>query len=1237
MNIKPLDSPKTRRRLLSLSGLILSAALLHAVNIPSGGGASPAGPAAIALSWEDNSLDETGFEIYSNGLPLVVLDPDTTYYYDRGLTPETSYSYEVRALGSPDSAWHSLGTETTTPRYNILFFLADDMGYKDIVALRNPAIDGPTIHETPELDSLVGTQAVSFTNAYCSGPRCVVARRSMQTGMYDWRPEATPTNDYYLDIDGSPNGGGIYAGGTTVAGAKIGAGQPIPDNVTYGEALQAAGYRTCFIGKFHLGESDDGSGNFGDSPARGPDVNGYDVSIAAGHAGAPPVSYFAQEDPDNPGTYTYWLPNLDDTGYMLPGDATPPYDGEYLTERLTKKAIGFMDDAVTNHSSQPFCLTLAHYAVHTPMEARPADITYFKNKKAAMAAELATHPMAATPLITDYSSKTRMIQDNTVYAAMMKSYDESLASLRAYLEATDDPRHPGKKLSETTILVVSSDHGGKSTTAIEDNKPLENDATDPVNPEPIADPGEFPPLRSAWGNAYSSYPTSNYPFRQGKTWVYEGGIKVPMIVHYPGLTTTSTRSDAFVHHADMFATFVDMAGGSLTALPDFPDGSSQTQDTTSFMLSVGQPGATGARDTLLQFFSNANTGTANPALGAIRKGDYKLLYFMVQRKVELYNLEADPYEQNDLAASRPDLAAEMLDELYQGVLDTGYTMPRPGSNSWRSEQEVLVANNVIGSLPAPPDAAPDNLTLTQLSETAIQLDWNVNATNATHSIIYRDGYDEDSYREIAVVPVTQTTYVDTAFTSVVGEKYKYRIESENLGGWNGWTIDPGGLFSDGSSNNGTTNTGNIILTLAASPPRPAMANDDTITTVPGELRIFNPLLNDSGEGELVILSVGTPTSGTAYTDGKAIYYGAPEAFSGGVTLTYIMQDAAFQSDSATATINLPVAGSSVNLVECWNADDADSGDGLQDLTNIGTWNSPWNFNTTAQNDVADGNGLFVLNGASTTITRKAPPGNYAVPATSGKFRLEITFDSWNADPASLGDYFQIKINNTAGNLIAKVAWEVTSASGTEIQFDSFDFNGHAVAYSLAESTPVTAAAEFDFDADTIEYLIDGAVVQSFPFTGDNIGQVVYVKRGDGTGDWVTAATTVKVDAIRLIEFATNEAPLYNAYASAYPWMGVRETASTGDPDLDGMTNLFEFAFGTDLLAPSPHPIGVNGSGLFFTPVRDTSAITYEVLRSVDLVDWTSIAPVMVTSPAGQPVQVPLPGPFRGFGRVQVSE
>jgi len=119
------------------------------------------------------------------------------------------------------------------------------------------------------------------------------------------------------------------------------------------------------------------------------------------------------------------------------------------------------------------------------------------------------------------------------------------------------------------------------------------------------------------------------------------------------------------------------------------------------------------------------------------------------------------------------------------------------------------------------------------------------------------------------------------------------------------------------------------------------------------------------------------------------------------------------------------------------------------------------------------------------------------------------------------------------------------------------------------------------------------------------------------------------------------ATLYDAYASAYEWLGVKETGPNDDPDGDGLTNFIEFAFGMDPLSPSPAnftTLSDSGSGveIQFSPVRDTSAVTYTVEFARDLDDWGTETPFVVATPAGQAVSVPLPAGDRGFGRVRPS-
>lgn len=1189
--------------------------VLAALDAPSNVTANTAGPATIVLSWDDNETTENSYIVQRNDggwATIASLPAGSTHYYDRGLALGSSYNYRVYASNDSDISVAVESGAATTLDYqpNIIFFLSDDMGYKDLVGLRDQAIDGPTIYETPALDSFIETSALSINNAYCSGPRCVVARRSIQTGKYDWRPEAVPNNNYYVDSAGNPIGSGLWAGGTTVAGSESGAGVAIPfDNKTYGEALQDAGYRTCFIGKYHLGESPSDTPltgySFGDQPARGPDAQGYDVSIAAGHAGSPPASYFSVENMHATGTYTFELPDMDDANY---GTVTPAA-GEYITDRMTDKAIGFIADAITNYTGEPFALTLAHYAVHTPVEAKLSDINYFKDKKASMAADFAAHPAGASGLITDYSSKTRVWQDNVVYAAMMRSYDDSFAELRTYLGETNDPRNLGKTLAETTIIVVSSDHGGKSTTPLDDNKILEDDATDEVNAAPSYDPAKGA-YKSGTPNAYNSYPTSNYPYRYGKTWVYEGGLKVPLLVYIPGITVGGSRSDAFVHHADLFATFVDMAGGSQSA---------ESSDSISFMLTAVKPTAS-ARDEMHHFFTNASSGTGNPALGAYRKGDYKLLYFMVQRRVELYNLAADPYERDDLAVSRPEMAAEMLHEVYQQALSTGINMPKPGPYTWANEQAVLVDNGLIGTLPAVPDADPSGLTLTELSPTAIELNWTVNASNGTHSVVYRYSPTESNFREHAYLPIGTTTFLDQNLTP--GGLYRYRVESENLGGWS------------------AGNTGNKTLTLSTTGnPLAVNAVDDTVTTVPGEVRCFNPLLNDEGEGAIEITGITQPSVGSAVIDGNWICYQAPDGFAGSTTMTYTIEDAAQQTDTASVTFTLPIASAST-LREGWEFSEAIN-TALDDLINTGTFGSLWRFNSV---DKTNGLGQFVLAGDSGPQTRKLPARNtenalvsddiYATPLSTGNYRLEIAFTSWDVNAASAGDFWRFKLNNTSASQIVALTAEIT-ASTVNIRYSAVGATEEVQTFNLIEAGTNTVAVEFDFDNNEVDFILNGAVFQSYPFTGDNLGQLIYAK----TGAWSTAATSLSIDHIKLIELLAG-GTLYDAYASAYPWMGVLERGELEDPDRDGLNNFYEFAFGFDpTVSSSVSPVSIDLSGaspaLEFTPARDTSIINYAIQLATDLSDWETIAEVPVNTPAGQAVKEDLPLSGKGFGRVVV--
>lgn len=212
-------------------------------------------------------------------------------------------------------------------RPNIVFILADDMGWKD------PGFMGNSYHETPNLDKLA-KKGVSFTNAYANAPNCAPTRASLMTGKY------TPRH-------------GIF----TVASAERGKSENrklippknkhvlAPAFVTFPELLQEAGYVTASMGKWHLGGS----------PKTNPLAQGFDINIGGDERGSP-KSYFSP----------YQNPNLADGP-----------TGEYLTDRLTDEAMNFIE----THQEKPFFLYLTHFAVHTPLQGKPELVEKYRAKE----------------------------------------------------------------------------------------------------------------------------------------------------------------------------------------------------------------------------------------------------------------------------------------------------------------------------------------------------------------------------------------------------------------------------------------------------------------------------------------------------------------------------------------------------------------------------------------------------------------------------------------------------------------------------------------------------------------------------------------------------------------------------------------------------------------------------------------------------------------------------------------
>jgi len=209
---------------------------------------------------------------------------------------------------------------------------------------------------------------------------------------------------------------------------------------------------------------------------------------------------------------------------------------------------------------------------------------------------------------------------------MLESLDASVGRIRAKLQEL--------KLDDDTIIIFTSDNGGRVPT------------------------------------------TSNRPLRVGKASAYEGGVRVPLIVHWPGVTKPGTVSDTPVITMDLFPTLLDMAGLKLPESGSEKDVASR--DGVSLVPLLRGTGGLTLRDLFWHYphHQHYQLGGAMP-YGAIRSGDFKLIEFFNDMRVELYDIKSDIGEQTDLAKERPNRAEELRARLHTWRREIGAQMPVP--------------------------------------------------------------------------------------------------------------------------------------------------------------------------------------------------------------------------------------------------------------------------------------------------------------------------------------------------------------------------------------------------------------------------------------------------------------------------------------------------------------------------------------------------------------------------------
>jgi arylsulfatase A-like enzyme len=552
-----------------------------------------------------------------------------------------------KTLAESTPAWNA-PSRARVGAPNVIVILMDDMGYSDLGCF------GGDI-DTPNIDALAAN-GLRFTN-YTTVPMCTPARAALLTGK---NPHSVGCGWLSHNDPGFP-------------GYK---GEISPDAPTIAEVLRQQRYATMAAGKWH--NTYDRNNFPGADNSSWPVQRGFDQFYGFI---APETSYF---QPDN----------------MMegnqPASVTRYPDGYFAPDDYTSRAIDWLAQHKSCSPEKPFFLYLAFQTPHGPLQAKPEDLARYKGRydqgwdemrrrrfERQQAANLIETNAGFAPRNPDVPAWADIPLDERdllahymeIYGALVDNADQNVGRIVQFLRETGQ--------LDNTIIMITSDNGANAVAGPKGVMNLIGRRVGAVE-DMALNQRLLKQGKVGTQDTYICYPTgwtqvSNTPYRFFKRTPMAGGIRVPLVVHWPaGIAEPGTLRRQWVHVTDILPTLIEVTGATLPQ--DFNGYRTRQLDGFSFASVIKDPTSAAKRDR--QYYELQGNR-------AFISGKWKIVSLQTPNKEivlnnwMLFDLDEDPAEIKDLAASQPAIVARLVAE-FDAEAGTNYVYPIDSRNEGRN-------------------------------------------------------------------------------------------------------------------------------------------------------------------------------------------------------------------------------------------------------------------------------------------------------------------------------------------------------------------------------------------------------------------------------------------------------------------------------------------------------------------------------------------------------------------------